>query len=149
MATLIVSMLFIGTKRTTSSSYLINLICVAQVLLLSLAFFYEQKAIFTGHPKKDTLMSMPHCKYEYLSIYLGFVLVVTLLVNASYLFARFPAEGLLAGVYLAFSISMVVYQPYGSTAHNVGLVINLVTVAYFLAWSALKEYGIVSQSESF
>lgn len=50
-------------------------------------------------------------------------------------------------MYACFLSYLAIIRPYSSNFHNIGAITNALLVTYFLAWSGLKSYELISQSE--
>lgn len=90
-------------------------------------------------------MGLSRCHYQYISIYVTFLFVVATIFKFAYQLegSHFNAELLLLVCYIGFAIFVILYFPYEAAIHNIGLVVNLLVVIYFLIWSTLKRFQVI------
>lgn len=136
-------------RQLTETSRRTLVLSMIQLFLTIFVFFYEQKALFIEHIRKyKGFMGLSRCHYQFISIYITFLLVVALIIKLAFLIegSQFNAELFLLSCYLVFLVFMIGSSPYQATVHNFGLVINILLAVYFLMWSALKRLGRIDES---
>jgi hypothetical protein len=147
MGTFIISTLYVENKKSLfTSSALVNCMCLLQMTLLSFVFFGE----WTHSLAKSTsiyYLSVPRCKGIYLSIYLIFLRLATLILSIGYRFPAFPAEIFLAAIYFLYLCAMIIYRPYKNIVHNIGVIVNCLAACFFLFGISLKMHGIIQLTE--
>jgi hypothetical protein len=91
MGTLIVFFLMVATRHNSKSSFLVNCLCLMQMMLLSTVFFHEFKALLLDNTCYSKYCGVPRCSRFYIPLYLAFTLLNTLVLCAAFQFASFRA----------------------------------------------------------
>lgn len=91
---------------------------------------------------------LKHCKSNYIPFYLTLMLFSAIIIKNSFVFSSFSPFLPLIILFTTFGIFLVLYQPYKYGTDNISIIFQIITLIYFLGWSSLKEYELISQDEA-
>lgn len=123
-------------QLSTNGSYIV---CIFMILI-SYILFYEWKTLLLSLGIQNPYLSMNHCHKRYIAVYLSCILATSIILCYSFQNDHFNSTSYLLGLNAFLFLWIIIQRPYSHEIHNIGVVINLFPIVFFLSWSVAKRY---------
>jgi hypothetical protein len=76
---------------------------------------------------------------SYIPLFLGFLLIISFLLSASFIGIISSAEPWILSFFLLALIGFFYLHPYKEIIHNAGVIVGLIQIIYFLVWGIIRK----------